>query len=242
MLKSMLLAGLATVAFVPSLVAAQSQCQDRRHDNRVVGTVIGAGLGALLGNAIGEHGGKSGGTIIGGVGGAVVGNSLAAGATHCGEANRYGYYDSNGQWIPSTQTAYGYYDSNGQWVATRASRYAPEPTPAPVYGEEHRNHDQWDNHGQWDNRGHDRWAGAGDVRAREDWLEQTIRQKAADGSLSRAEARRAMHRLNDIRRIDATYRDDEGQINDDQRADIQARLDGLRDRFLASADSERRSY
>ena len=88
MFRSVLLAGLAAAAFVPSLAQAQSQdsrqrCLEQKHDNRVVGTVLGGIGGALLGNAIGEHGGREGGTILGGLGGAVAGHEIAK--RNCGE-------------------------------------------------------------------------------------------------------------------------------------------------------------
>lgn len=222
MLKPLLLAGLAAAAFAPSLASAQ--CQG--NDNRAVGTVLGAVGGALLGNAIGEHGGKTGGTIIGGVGGAVVGNRLAGGSNHCG-SNQFGYYDSNGQWVPRTSNASGYYDANGRWVYTSNS-YA-QPAYAPAYGRDAAYSDRT------------RWTGAPlDVRARENWLDQSIRSRMANGTLDPYEGRQALRELRNIRSMDANERGYSGHLTYRQTADIQARLDNLRARI--STDSQVRSY
>ena len=111
--RHFLLSGLAVIAMAPSLANAESHCPG--NGNRAVGTIVGAGIGALFGNAVSEHGGKSGGTIIGAIGGGVAGNLIAGSGQKCGE-NRYGYYDTNGQWVPNTRNADGYYDADGQWV------------------------------------------------------------------------------------------------------------------------------
>ncbi len=262
MLKSLLLGGLAAAAFIPSLASAQQSCQDARHDNRVAGTIIGAGLGALLGNAVSEHGGKPGGTIIGGVGGAVIGNQIAGSGTKCGE-NRYGYYDTAGHWVPRTYTAYGYYDANGQWVANAPAGYGgadpdrgysqngypqngyaqngyPQngyaqnsydrgyaPPPAPEYGR--------------DATYTDRDRGQSNFAERENRMDQRIRQAMSDGTLNYRDGRHDLRELNDIRRTEAAYRSGDGRLNDDQRADIDHRLDDLHDR-LHMTDDQQRGY
>ena len=221
MFRSVLLAGLAAAAFVPSLAQAQDsreRCLEQKHDNRVVGTVLGGIGGALLGNALGEHGGREGGTIIGGVGGAVAGNAIGAGSVHCG-SNQYGYYDDNGRWMPNTATAYGYYDADGRWIDTTRRESAPPPPmrdaypPAPPvsYGDG------------------DHWRGAPmDTRERERWLGARIQQKISDGTLEDRRGRHALRELSQIQRMDSDYRGYDGHLNDDQRRDILARLDAVR--------------
>ncbi len=239
MLKPLLLAGLAAAAFVPSLASAQESCQQARHDNRVAGTIVGAGLGAILGGAITGHGG---GAVAGGVGGAVAGNVIAGSGTHCGE-NQYGYYDQSGQWVPRTSTAYGYYGPDGQWVANQPAGYAPNgygqngygqngynqgyaPPPAPAYGQD----------AAYSEREHGRM----NFREREDRIDQRIRQAMSDGTIDDRDGRRGLHELADIRRMEADYRSNDGHLNDGQRADIDQRLDALRDRL--HMDNGQRSY
>jgi len=86
--------------------------------------------------------------------------------------------------------------------------------------------------------GGDPWAGApADTREREDWLQARIQQRIADGQLDDRRGRRALRDLDDIRRIDADYRDaTDGRLNPDQRRDILARLDTLRDSLRADND------
>ena len=214
MFRNMLFAGLAVAAFVPSLAQAQSEgqarCQQQRHENSVVGTILGAGLGALLGNAIGEHGGKAGGTIIGGIGGAVAGNAIGGASVNCG-SNRYGYYDDNGRWVPNTATSYGYYDFNGRWIDTTSQGYAP---PVGAGGPD-------DAYEQPDAR----QPGSYD---REDRLEARIQERLSDGALDEWRGRHALRQLRDIRRMDADYRAYDGNLTEDQRRDIRARLDAVR--------------
>ncbi len=232
MLKPLLLAGLAAAAFAPSIAGAQPQCPGQ-HNNRVLGTVLGAVGGAFLGNAIGEHGGKPGGTIIGGVAGGVVGNQIAGAGDHNCGANRYGYYDANGRWVPRTSTAYGYYDPNGRWVDTAGGGYASQGYAAPAYAPDYGRDAAYSDR--------DRWEGAPlDVRAREDWLDQGIRRRIADGSLDNSAGRRALRELSDIRRIDSDYRGYNGRLSYEQTADIQTRLDSLRASIAAQGPA--RSY
>ena len=240
MLKPLLLAGLAAAAFIPSLASAQESCQQARHDNRVAGTVVGAGLGAILGGAITGHGG---GAVAGGVGGAVAGNVIGGSSVRCGE-NQYGYYDGNGQWVPRTSTAYGYYDANGQWVANgpngySQNGYAPPPPPpgaydqgyapppAPAYGQD----------AAYTDRGHMNF------REREDRMDQWIRDSVANGRIDDRAARHAQRDLSDIRRMEADYRSGNGgHLDDQQRADIDQRLDGLRDSLHMNMNGAPRPY
>jgi hypothetical protein len=243
MLKPLLLAGLAAAAFIPSLASAQDSCQQAQHDNRVAGTIVGAGLGAILGGAITGHGG---GAIVGGVGGAVAGNAIAGSGTRCGE-NRYGYYDGAGRWVPTTSTAYGYYGPDGQWVANPPAGYAPGPgyaqngyaqngyaqngygqgpgygpPPAPAYGQD----------AAYTDRDHGRM----NFREREDRMDQHIRQAMSDGTIASREGRRDLRELANIRQMEANYRSANGHMNDGQRADIDQRLDALRDRLHMQND------
>jgi len=252
MLKPLLLAGLAAAAFIPSLASAQESCQQARHDNRVAGTIVGAGLGALLGNVVSGHGGKPGGTVIGGVGGAFVGNQIAGSGTRCGE-NQYGYYDGSGQWMPKTSTAYGYYGPDGRWVATQNTNaqygnnqgynqgynqganqqgynsgynqgYASPPAPA--YGQ--------------DASYTDRNQGRMNFGEREARMDSYIRGAMNNGSLNYREGRRDLRSLANIRQAEASYRSNDGQLSDSQLADIDQRLDALRDRVHMGNDQ--RSY
>jgi outer membrane lipoprotein SlyB len=217
--RSSLAAAALAVTLAPVLAQAQPSCREQKHDNRVIGTVLGAVGGAFLGNAIGEHGGKEGGTIIGGVGGAVAGNAIGGATVNC-SSNQYGYYDDSGRWVPNTVTEEGYYDANGRWVATAPQRSADYLPPPP----------QGEGYDRVAVYGHDRWEGAPmDTRAREDWLQSKIQARVADGRLDDRRGRHALRDLNDIRRIDADYRDADGHLNSDQRRDILARLDTLHD-------------
>ena len=237
MFKPILLAGLAAAAFTPSFASAQSSCQQQKHDDRVAGTIVGAGLGAILGGAITGHGG---GAVAGGVGGAVAGNVIAGSGTHCGE-NQYGYYDGNGQWVPRTSTAYGYYGPDGQWVANQPSGYAPSgygqngynqgyaPPPAPAYGQDAAYRDS--DHGRMN------------FREREDRMGQWINDSVTNGRIDGRTGRHAQRDLDDIRRMEADYRNGNGgHLDGQQRADIDQRLDALRDRLRMSTNDAPRSY
>ena len=237
MLKPLLLAGLAAAAFIPSLASAQESCQQARHDNRVAGTIVGAGLGAILGGAITGHGG---GAVAGGVGGAVAGNVIAGSGTRCGE-NQYGYYDGAGQWVPRTSNANGYYGPDGRWVESGPSgysqnAYAPPPgpgynqgynqgyapPPAPAYGQD----------AAYTERGHMNF------REREDRMDAHIREAMTNGVLDDREGRHDLRDLADIRRMEADYRSADGHMNDGQRADIDQRLNALRDRLHMQNDAQ----
>ena len=253
MLKPLLLASLAAAAMIPSLASAQDQCQSNG-GNRVVGTVLGAGVGALLGNAIGEHGGKTGGTIIGGVGGAVVGNQIAgAGSRNC-QSNRYGYYDSNGRWVPNTANSNGYYDVNGQWVTNSQNNYdprygqsyasQPDYTPQSGYGSQPDYapppppyaQDRYSSFTQ-DYRDREDPNNRQDLMTREARLDRDIRQRMASGNLDHQDGHHALHELRDIRRTDANSHDDDNRLNPDQQAELEHRLDDL----VSNLGGERRS-
>jgi hypothetical protein len=116
MRKSLLAAGIAAAALLPTFALAQQSCE-QQHDNRVAGTVVGAGIGALLGAAIAGRHDTGTGVVVGGLSGAVVGNQLTRPTADC--AHAYGYYDSNGRWHANGVArgyATGYYDRSGAWV------------------------------------------------------------------------------------------------------------------------------
>ena len=248
MFKPLLLAGLAAAAFIPSLASAQESCQQARHDNRVAGTIVGAGLGAILGGAITGHGG---GAVAGGVGGAVAGNVIAGSGTKCGE-NQYGYYDGGGQWVPKTSNSYGYYGPDGQWVANAPAnaRYG-ENQDNRGYNQGGQGYNQGSQGYNQGNQGYaptpaygrdaaytDRDHGRMNFSEREDRMDSYIRQAMNSGSLDSREGRHDLRALADIRRMEANYRSNDGHMNDGQRADIDQRLDGLRDRLHMQKDGQ----
>lgn len=203
MRKLMLIAGLVVMT-VPGLAMAQPSCHEEKNDSRAAGTVVGAGVGALIGGAIG--GGR--GAVAGAVGGGVVGNVAGGSSVHCDQA---GYYDANGVW----HVAGGYYDANGVWVATAPSGY-------------------YDSYGRWiatapTGYGADvaYTGGPRDIDARESWLDRRISAGLTSGALSQDAADRAYSDLNAIRRHEARLRDDHDGLTDDDRADLNARLDDL---------------
>ncbi|WP_421932179.1 glycine zipper 2TM domain-containing protein [Phenylobacterium sp.] len=117
MRKTLLAAGIAAAALLPTFALAQQTCEP--NNNRVAGTVIGAGLGAILGSQVAGHGAKTEGSVIGAIGGAIAGNQIAKSRSNCTSANAYGYYDANGAWHANTvdqASAAGYYDRDGRWV------------------------------------------------------------------------------------------------------------------------------
>ncbi len=148
MRKSLLAAGLAAAALVPSLAFAQS-CEQQR-DHQVVGTVAGAGIGALIGSAVAPRGDRTAGAVIGGVGGAVIGNQVTRTDADC--AHAYGYYDQRNQWHANAvarDDARGYFDRDGVWVAgapngyyDASGRWIATPTEAAANG-------YYDGRGRW---------------------------------------------------------------------------------------------
>jgi hypothetical protein len=109
----------------------------------------------------------------------------------------------------------GEYDQNRPYGQQGAYSAAPPPPPG--------------DYGRDAAYGRDAWAGAPmDTREREDWLQTRIQQRIADGQLDDRRGRHALRDLDDIRRMDADYREADGHLNPDQRRDIQERLDTLR--------------
>jgi hypothetical protein len=146
-----------------------------------------------------------------------------------GQRNQYGYFDQSGQWVPSTATATGYYGPDGRWIAAAPQGYgAPGPQA----------YDQPPGAGYGPPPGGGR---QGDTRDREARLESRINEAMANGALGQDDARRDLRRLSDIRRMDADYRNGDGQLTPDQYRDLDQRLDGL-SRELASSGAPPRSY
>jgi len=210
---------LAVSAPVAALAQPDSPCEQQKQGNEVLGAVVGGGLGALFGNSV--SGGRAGGAIIGGVGGAAVGASVAASSVHCGDP-AYGSYNDSGQWVPKGPVAAGYYGPDGRWMGEPPPEVA-EGSPAPVHGPE--------------------GMGLADTRARETRLEARINARLADGSLARDSANRDFRRLDDVRQMDAAFRDGNGDggLSPDQYRDIDQRLDALR-RELAFESPPRMPY
>jgi len=69
-----------------------------------------------------------------------------------------------------------------------------------------------------------------DTREREVRLEARINARLSDGSLAQDSASRDLRRLDEVRHMDAAYRDGnaDGGLSPDQYADIDQRLDSLR--------------
>ena len=230
MRNSMIAGGVAALALIPSLAAAQQTCEERRN-NRVAGTVVGAALGAIAGSAVAGRGDRNEGAVIGGVGGAVIGNQLAKGGNNGDCRRAYGFYDNQGVWHSNAvdrSYAQGYYDRNGVWVDGR-----------PPAGD-------WDRNGRWamsagsygapttygggggGYRYRSEWRDAPeDIRARTDWLERRIVRSRDRGALSRREADRAMMTLRDIRRDQRVYWRDDGRLDRRESETLMARLDDL---------------
>ena len=257
--KPFLLASLAAIALIPAMASAESGC--RNDDHRAIGTIVGAGLGALFGNAVSEHGGKPGGTIIGGIGGGIAGNLIAGSGQKCGQ-NRYGYYDSNGRWVPNTRNAEGYYDANGQWVTSARNtdgyydsngRWVSAGNVPPS----NLNRDgYYDADGRWVANNAYRQPRAAptygedavyadrdrrdgrtvETRDQEIWLDRRIHDEMDRGSLDYQDGRRALRDLSDIRRLDQQYRSADGRLDGDQSRYINDRLTQLRRQVGTSQD------
>jgi hypothetical protein len=133
-------------------------------------------------------------------------------------ATSQGHYDSHGGWTPAQTT--GYWDTRGQWVAPQPAAY----DRAGAY-------DRGDNRAYRDNRAYaDQapWGGGADFRTRAAWLGQKIQRSVADGSLSRAEGRRAERSLRNLQHQERRMRHYHGQLRAGDEATMQARLDSLR--------------
>lgn len=230
---------LAATVLIGGVASADPACPGNG-GNRTLGTVIGAGLGALFGNAVSSHGGKTGGTIIGGVAGGVAGNVIAGSGSHCG-SNRYGYYDSQGKWVPNTSNAEGYYDADGHWV-----RYTDQHG---VLASNNQQDGYYDANGQWvpappaHHGDHGQaWNAGADSREREAWLDRRIHLDMEEGRMSRTDGERTLRDLADVKRLDGEYRAYDGRLDADQQAYIDGRLENLRQRIHAEQASAQVRY
>lgn len=222
MRKTLIAAGVAGLALIPSFANAQQTCEERRN-NRVAGTIVGGAIGAIAGSAVAGRGDRNEGAVIGGLGGAVLGNQLSKGGN--GDCrNAYGFYDNNGVWHSNNvdrSYAQGYYDRQGAWI--------PGPPPG----------GNWDRNGRWAMSAGSYGAPASytyrsdwrdapeDIRERSNWLERRIVRSRNNGVISRGEAQRAMNTLQDIRREERrSYRDD-GRLDPREANTLMARLDDL---------------
>lgn len=170
-----------------------------------------------------------------------------------GERNRYGYYDQNGRWVPNTATASGYYGPDGRWMASATQGYGQSGYGQSGYGQSGYGQSGYGagasgyGSGSYGQQPEGRYAtptvrsDQGDTQDREVRLESRINEAAANGTLGRDVARRDLRRLNNIRRMDADYRNGDGQLTPDQYRDLDQRLDSL-SRDLASNGAPPRSY
>lgn len=209
MLIKFIRASLAMAALYPATALAQPDptCEEQKQGDEVLGAVVGGGLGALFGNSV--SGGRAGGTIIGGVGGAAVGASVAGSGVDCADP-AYGNYDSEGQWIPNRSMADGAYGPAGGWAGGPPPPYVASGPPGSSHGPP--------------------GVSRTDTGEREMRLEALINARLSDGSLARDSASRDFRRLDDVRHMDAAYRDGNGDggLSPDQYGDIDQRLDSLR--------------
>jgi hypothetical protein len=211
MRKLLLIAGVAALA-LPGLASAQPGCVEQQHDNRVAGTVFGAGLGAIFGGAVT---GRGSGAALGALGGAAVGNVAGGSSVRCDHFSQEGYYDTNGVWHYGD----GYYDNDGRWHQASGADDSdgkwvegvrPTPPSAGEYGADVA------------------YVGApGDIPGRESWLEGRIRRGEDAGAISHYDADTDRGRLSSIRDMEGRLRGDHDGLNDQDRADLTARLDDL---------------
>ncbi len=242
MRKSMIIAGVASLALLPAIAFAQTPCE-QQSANRVGGTVVGAGAGALAGSAIAGRGSHTEGAILGGIAGAVIGNQVSKGNLDCSHA--YGYYDGEGKWHAtgvSRDYAQGYYDrdnhwvsgapnghydSNGQWISASGSAGHYDSNGYWVPGSASG---YYDSDGRWVSIGSEVAANPGpttyaytrgptsaDLDARIDRLDNRIRREMADGTLRDSEGNRALRRLDDIRSEERRVADEVDSLRSDLR-------------------------
>jgi hypothetical protein len=134
---------------------------------------------------------------------AVVGG-VAASPVNCGY-QAAGYYDDNGAWHATD----GHYDADGDWVD------GPRPAPAPPPSAGNYNADV-------------AYVGpSGDLSGREDWMEQRIQSGEDQGALSHYDADGDRGRLASIRDMQSRLRDDHDGLTQDDRSDLNSRLDDL---------------
>lgn len=78
------------------------------------------------------------------------------------------------------------------------------------------------------------WENRGNTQAREQWMEQRIRSRASDGSITQEQATRDMGHLREIQAMDDGFRrSNGGSLAPDQRHQINQRLEHLADMILA---------
>lgn len=162
-----------------------------------------------------------------------------------------GYYDSQSRWVAGP--AVGRYDANGRWIAGQPSMRRDAngawvaEAQSGYYDSDHRWRagpvtGYYDNNGRWTNSAQaagshaadasyetrSNWSGAPtDIRSRQAWLDQRIRNGLDEGRLSTDEGNRAMSTLAGIRRQEARMPHRRGQLSRGDTAIIQARLDDL---------------
>ncbi|MEO8115734.1 MAG: glycine zipper 2TM domain-containing protein [Phenylobacterium sp.] len=151
-----------------------------------------------------------------------------------GEAS--GHRDARGMWVADAQT--GYYDSNGRWRAGPVMGYYDAQgrwtSTAPAAGSYGAN-------ASYEARSN--WIGApADVREREAWLDQRIRNAMNDGTLGRRDANRALRSLDAIRREEMSMRRYRGELSPRNEAQIQAKLDDLNNNLRWSRRDDQRRY
>ena len=134
--------------------------------------------------------------------------------------------------MPTTVTAEGYYGPDGQWIASPPPGYAPGapgPYAAPAYGQDAA----YSDHGQHPMG----------TRDREDRMQQAIQTRMSDGRLNDRDGQHALRELGDIRRIDADYRNaNGGRLEESQKADLNGRLDNLRQEVHLDQGSDQNPY
>lgn len=165
MRKSLLAAGIAAAAFLPSMAFAQAACDPQRSVT-TAGAMIGAMIDAAAGrdpncaHAYGYYDSRGmwhasavartdargyydrdGRWVVGAPNGYYDAQGRWMAASSSPSAS--GYYDARGRWIPAS--AGGYYDVDGQWVAASASGYYDRKgrwVAGPVVG-------RYDQDGRW---------------------------------------------------------------------------------------------
>ncbi len=157
-----------------------------------------------------------------------------------------GHYDERGRWVAG-QTA-GAYDAQGRWMPGARSGHTNSQgawvaDPQPGYYDAAHVWRAGQANGYYDAQGQWQWIGRTngvsyetsnraqgmyqDLGRREAWLDQRIRNAAADGSLDGRTSRQDLRELQSIRRSEATFRSRNGRLSNQDQAYLQARLDSL---------------